>query len=199
MQNKENKSNKDIFGMVKLALILFAITAIVALLLSTVNEVTKGPIAAQKEAAFNSAMSKVMPADSYEKIENLSDYKLDETVREIYIANKADKQVGYCIKTAPRGFGGEISMIVGVDMEGKVTQVNIVSMSETPGLGTKAKDDAFLGQYSGKSNDVAVTTSSSPKENEISAITGATVSSKAVTVGVQAALDAVNSIKEVGA
>lgn len=199
MQNKENKSNKDILGMVKLALILFAITAVVALLLSTVNEMTKGPIAAQKEAAFNSAMSKVLPAESYDKLENISDYKLDETVREIYIANNANNQVGYCVKTAPRGFGGEISMIVGVDMDGKVTQVNVVGMTETPGLGTKAKDEKFLSQFTGKGDDVAVTTSTSPKGNEISAVTGATISSKAVTAGVQAALGAVNTIKGAGA
>lgn len=181
--------------MLRLALILFGITAVVALLLSTVNEVTKGPIARQKEAQVHSAMAQVLPAESYEKIENLEQFGLDEIVLEVYVAKNGDEQAGYCVKTAPPGYGGTIEMITGVDMEGTVTKVNIVSMSETAGLGTKTNDASFLDQYSGKGLGVTVTTSSSPKENEVSAIAGATVSSKAVTTGVAAAVGAVNTIK----
>lgn len=195
MANNMKASKQDILGMLRLALILFGIAAVVALLLSAVNEVTKDPIARQKEAAVNSAMSQVLPADSYQPVENIAELGLDEIVLEVYAAKNGEEQIGYCVKTAPLGFGGAIELITGVDMNGNVTRVNIVSMSETAGLGTKTKDSAFLDQYSGKSIDVAVTTGSNPKENEVSAISGATVSSKAVTAGVAAAVSAVNAIK----
>lgn len=195
MANNMKASKQDILGMLRLALILFGIAAVVALLLSAVNEVTKGPIAMQKEEAVKTAMSQVLPADSYEMLDNLEEFGLDGIVLEVYAAKNGDEQVGYCVKTAPLGFGGAIELITGVDLEGNVTKVNIVSMSETAGLGTKTKDETFLAQYSGKGIDVAVTTSSAPKENEVSAISGATVSSKAVTAGVAAAVSAVNAIK----
>ena len=194
MANNTKTSKKDIMGMMRLAFILFAIAAVVALLLSAVNEITKGPIKQQKEAAVYQAMSQVVPAESYEKIDISNIEGLDKTVLEFYAARNGADDIGYCVKTAPLGFGGPIEVITGIDLEGKVTHVHIVSMAETAGLGTKAKEPDFLAQYSGKGIDVAVTTGSNPKENEISAISGATVSSKAVTAGVAAAISTVNLV-----
>ena len=94
---------------------------------------------------------------------------------------------------APRGFGGEIVMIVGVNTEGVVTGVVITEMSETAGLGAKADDPSFLSQYVGKSGSLTVVKGNAG-ETQISAITGATVTSRAVTDGVLAAMKAAAAV-----
>lgn len=89
------------------------------------------------------------------------------------------------IQVAPKGYGGAINMVVGVSDAGEVTGVAIISMSETPGLGSKANDDSFLNQFIGKRAGVSIGKGS----NNVDAITGATVTSRAVTAGVSEALD----------
>lgn len=91
----------------------------------------------------------------------------------------------YAFEVAPKGYGGEISMVVGISSTGEVTGVAIIRMSETPGLGTKTNDPNFLNQFIGKRAGVSIGKGS----NNIDAITGATVSSRAVTSGVSEALD----------
>ncbi|MBR5479060.1 MAG: RnfABCDGE type electron transport complex subunit G [Clostridia bacterium] len=185
----------EIIKMVKIAVCLLLITAISTALVAVVNEVTKGPIAEQRLAKVNEAMTKVLPAKDYEKLD-IADKNLEEIVLEVYAAkDETGNVVGYCVKTAPPGYGGAIEMITGVDMNGVVTGVDIVNMSETAGLGTKTDDEEWLKQYVGKGTDVAVTTSITPAENEVSAVSGATISSKAVTRGVATAITAANQIK----
>ncbi len=187
---------KELFSMAKIAICLLLITAISTLLVAVVNEVTKGPIAEQRLAAVNAAMAKVLPAADYKQMEDVASLGLDEIVLEVYTAyDETNNPVGYCVKTAPAGYGGAIEMITGVDLNGLVTGVDIVNMSETAGLGTKTKEAPWLEQFKGKGADVAVTTSVEPLENEVSAVSGATVSSKAVTRGVTAAINAANQIK----
>ncbi len=185
------------FEMSKIALVLVAIAAIVALMLSGVNEITAPRIAAQNEQAVKEAMSAVLPADNYVKVDNLADICADTTVVEAYKAQSAGNDLGYCVKVAPSGFGGEIEMVVGVELGEalKVSRVHIVSMAETPGLGTKTKDAAFLDQFAGKTSGVEAVSNGTANENQISAIAGATVSSKAVTSGVASALSAAEMIK----
>lgn len=185
----------EIIKMVKIALCLLLITAISTALVALVNEVTKGPIAEQRLAKVNAAMAKVLPAENYEAVD-ITDKGLEDIVLEVYTAKDATGNVvGYCVKTAPAGYGGAIEMITGIDANGLVSGVDIVSMSETAGLGTKTQDANWLAQYVGKGSDVAVTTSVEPMENEVSAVSGATVSSKAVTRGVAAAINAANQVK----
>lgn len=188
-------SKEQWFDMSRIALILVAIAAVVALMLSAVNEICAPRIAAQKEQAVKDAMSLVLPAEDYSKIDNLSELCADPIVTEAYTALNGSDVAGYCVKVAPLGFGGAIEMVVGIDAEDKVTRVHIISMAETPGLGTKTNDAAFLDQFGGKVAGVTATGSTEPKENEISAIAGATVSSKAVTSGVSSALTAAELIK----
>ena len=183
--------------MAKTASVLVAIAAIVALLLSGVNEVTAPRIALMNEQATKDAMAAVLPADDYRKIDKLNEICADPIVSEAYTALKANEKIGYCIKVAPQGFGGKIEMVVGIEAgdELKVSRVHIVSLSETPGLGTKVQDDAFIEQFEGKKTGVKAVSSSATGENEISAIAGATVSSKAATSGVAAAMSAAEMIK----
>ena len=97
------------------------------------------------------------------------------------------------------GYGGDINFSMGVSMDGTVTGVEMLSLSETAGLGMRAKDEEFKGQFAGKTVDqFVVTKNGASAENEIDAISGATFTSKAVTNGVNAGLRFYESLKEGG-
>ena len=178
-----------------LAGVLFVITAVVALLLASVNQLTAGKIEenSQKEQAEARA-AVLQSAETFEEI----NYEPGEgsPVKQVFKGIAGETVTGYCVNVSPNGFGGGIEMMVGITEEGRVEAVKIVSLSETPGLGSKAQDDAFISQYNGKSIEkpIDVIKSGVAKENEIVAIAGATVTSKAVTSGVNAAVAAVNTI-----
>ncbi len=184
----------------RIAVILFLIVGITAFVLAVVNELTYRKIDENQNEKINLAMSEVLPARSYENT-GMS-FEEGSGVSAIYEAKGEDDSViGYCVQASASGFGGELDLVVGVDKGGKVTKTRIVSMSETPGVGTKASDDSFLSRFEGKSGLLTVTKGDVKQETEIAAISGATVSSRAVTQGVNAALSAVtqllNSVEEV--
>lgn len=168
---------------VMLAVILAVIAVITALALGVVNYITEDAINEAKTAKTAAAMAAVLPADSYEPVQSGRTEKIS-AVMGAYAAYRDGARVGWVVETASSGFGGTISMVVGVDADGAVTGVSIVSMSETSGLGANAKKESFRSQYIGKSGTVALTKNG----GEIDALTGATVTSNAVTKGVNAAL-----------
>ena len=160
-----------------LVLTLFLVTLIMSGLLGVVNYVTKDRIADLKSEAMDSAMQEVLPASAYN--EAIYDGG-DALVSSVWTADG-----GYVVEVKPSGFGGEIDMMVGIDASGAVAGVSIVSMSETSGLGNNASKPEFRAQYVGKS-EAALTKDG----GDIDALTGATVTSRAVTRGVNAALAA---------
>ena len=166
---------------VKLGLILGAISLVIAVLLSVVNTATKDVIAARQEQEVQTALAKVIPDAVFTKV---------EADIEIYEAKQGEETVGYCVKTLPQGYGGEITLIVGVGTDGTVKGVSITAMDETPGLGALAKEEEFLNKFIGKSGTLAVTKDG----GEIEALSGATVTSRAVTEGVNEAILAVKNI-----
>ena len=163
----------------KLAGTLLLIAAVVAGLLGLVNHITADKIAAINEKKTAASMQEVLPADSYNE---LSYTGADPTVVKVYEAVGA----GYVVEVTPSGFGGSIDMVVGVGTDGTVTGVSIIKMSETSGLGANAAKESFRSQYVGKSGGLAV----SKDGGEIDALTGATITSRAVTRGVNSALAA---------
>ncbi|MBR5236434.1 MAG: RnfABCDGE type electron transport complex subunit G [Clostridia bacterium] len=180
-----------------LAGVLFAITALVALLLSLVNNVTAPKISEIEKQEQTLARSAVLRgADDFKEIALTED--ISELVQSIHEGAHEGQTVGYCVSVSPAGFGGPINMIVGLNLEGAIEGVKIVSFSETPGLGSKAQDAVFCDQFrnKGKSGLLKVIKSGTAKSDEIVAVSGATVSSKAVTTGVNAAIEAVNGIRE---
>ncbi|MBQ7986742.1 MAG: RnfABCDGE type electron transport complex subunit G [Clostridia bacterium] len=173
---------------ITVAVILFAITAVAAAILAAVNSVTAPVIAENDRKAQEIAMKQVLPdATAFDKME----YEMSEnsSVTEVY---KSD--AGYAVKVAPKGYGGAISMIVGVDNDLKVTGVEIISQSETAGLGSKCTNSEFKAQFIGKTEGIAVAKNAT-KENEIDAITSATITSKAVTKGVNDAIKVAREAK----
>lgn len=187
---------ENVRSIVKTGFILFVIGFLCTLILSVCNYMTKDTRERLAAASEREAMvATLSEADHFVKLPHID----EGIVKGVFEGVDKDKNiVGYCVKVYPIGYGGTISMVVGVNTNGEVTGVDIVSMSETPGLGAKASDEGFVGQYTGKMSQIKVIKSGTPNENEISAISGATVTSKAVTQGVNAALDIVKSLDRGG-
>lgn len=165
---------------------LFAITAIVSVALACVNMVTKPIIDRLAEEKRVASMASVMPGDNM--VYTLTDATADG-VTGINLAEENGQLKGYCVQVSTNGFGGAISMMVGIDTDCKVTGVEILSMSETAGLGSKASEASFREQYIGKTGTINVKSG----DNAITPISGATVTSKAVTLGVNNAIAAVEN------
>lgn len=181
---------------IKLGVILFLIVSISTLALSVVNFVTEDIIIRKNAELQDNARKNVLTeADSFEIVENYN--PLSEYVGEIYIAYKGNEKNGYCINISPNGYGGKIEMIVGINDNFTVSGVNIISMSETAGLGANSTKPEFLDQYKGKTQGVSVVKSPSDDTNTINAISGATITSKAVTEGVNLAIAEAKNLKEV--
>ncbi len=168
----------------RLVIVLFAVTAIVALLLGLVDYITRDKIAANTAEKTATAMRAVLDAASYEPVDFTDETGL---VTAAYAASGG----GWVLEVAPSGFGGTINMVVGVK-DGAVTGVSIVKMSETSGLGANAKNTSFREQYIGKGGTLAV----NKDGGEIQALTGATITSRAVTRGVNAALAAAAALDD---
>lgn len=181
---------------IKLGAILFIITAIAAAILAVADGKTKNTIAELGIKASDEARKEVFSdADSFKEIDSA---KLKEIIAsnpdivEIYDAiDGSGKSIGYVIKTSTGGYAAQIEVITGISAEGSLTGMKVVKNSETPGLGTLAAEPKFQDQYKDKSTDSAIeVVKSAPKDNEILALTGATITSKAVTKGVNSAVEA---------
>ena len=182
-------------NILKLGLNLFSICAVSALLLGLTNKVTASVIE-NRNIQSNNESRQIVLSDANEFIQvSGSKYEnIDGIVSEVYEGKNGSETVGYTIKVFPKGYGGDIELIVGISKDGTVSGINIGNMSETPGLGAKASDSNFKDQFSGKqTSELILTKGSSSKENEISAISGATITSSAVTYGVNVAIDLFNS------
>lgn len=186
---------KDMF---KLGLNLLIISAVAALLLALTNSVTASTIAQRNEQANAEARKLVL--ESAQDFEEVKDVKTDNSkgvkVSEIYEAKDASgNTVGYTLKVLPSGYGGTIELMVGIDSaKGQVSGINVVSNSETAGLGAKATNPEFSDQYKGKLlEELSVLKNGTPGDTEIKAISGATITSTAVTNGVDAAIEVYNN------
>ncbi|GCD11131.1 RnfABCDGE type electron transport complex subunit G [Clostridium tagluense] len=179
---------------IKLGLILLLITGVAGFLLGGAYEITKAPIAASIEADKQAAMKAILPtADKFEK----ADVKIEgnEKVSEVNAGLKGTEIAGYAIKVAPKGYAGPVEIMVGISTEGKVTGIKILSHAETPGLGANAPQPKFSDQYKNKptKEKLEVVKTVPSKDTQIEAITGATITSKAVTLGVNDAVNFYNS------
>ena len=170
-------------GIAKLAGTLMGICVVVALLLGWVNSITAPIIQRMQEEKTAAAMAQVLQADGYDKLDVSA-----EGVTALYRAVSGGTQIGYVAEVSASGFGGNIILVVGVNMQGEVTGVAVTKHAETKGVGTKVTDNPdVLGRFVGKSGVITVNSG----ENRFDGISGATISSKAVTAAVNAALAAV--------
>lgn len=182
-------------------LILTAITLVAGLLLSVVYEITKEPIAKQEALAKQKAYQEVFAdAASFEQLSDeaadsaayLTEHGFDKQyIEETLTAKDASgAALGYVILTVtPEGYGGDIEFAIGVDLTGTIQGLSLLTINETAGLGMKAKEDSFRQQFAGiQADSISYTKSGKSAPNEIDAIGGATVTTSAITNGVNAAL-----------
>ena len=179
---------------VKDALVLFAITLVAGILLGVVYQITLDPIAKANENAKEKAYKAVLPSDDDINASSDIDFSKDK-VNEVAIGKKGSETAGYVVTvTDSDGYGGDIKFTVGISTDGKVLGVSFLSISETAGLGMRAKQDpSFTSQFTAKSDAVAsfsvVTDGSASESNaNVDAIGGSTITSKSVTKGVNYAL-----------
>lgn len=183
------------------ALILTAFTLVLGFLLGLVYEITKQPIADANAAAAQEAYKAVFAdADSFEALEEFDKNAATEevvaagyedSIDDVQVAKDASgADIGYVITvTAKDGSQSTITFSVGIQSDGTVNGYSVTSIAETPGLGMKVEDESFYSQFQGKLVDTFNVVKNTPAaDNEIEAISGATISSKAVTNGVNAAL-----------
>ena len=178
-------NKKDGIEIVKVGVVLFLITAIAAAILASVNGFTAPVIAENKRIAEEAAMKAVLP-DATEFVKAEYAELTDSLVSAIYEGTGA----GYVVKVNTNGYGGTISLIVGIDNEYKVTGVEVISQSETAGLGANCTKEDFRAQFVGKTENIEVVKNGATG-NQVDAISSATITTKAVTKGVNAAILAV--------
>lgn len=171
---------------------LFVITAIVAVLLSLVNMVTKPIIDDLAEQKRVAALAKVMPDAEFEPVAQLP-AGIDGLVA-MTRATKDGAPAGCCVQITTNGFGGTLELMVGVDNNGAVTGVSILSHAET--LNTD-RHGWLLEQYPGRSGEILVSKSAADATH-IQAISGATVTSNGVTRAVNNALKAAQVFQKGG-
>lgn len=194
---------------IKEALILLAITLIAGVALGLVYEVTKEPIAQANEKAKQEAYAAVYADASFEKEETIA-AKVKElgpnydgaTVDEALVAkNAAGEVTGYVMSlTAKEGYGGKITLTMGVSKEGLITGLEVLEANETAGLGAKCKEPEFKSQFAGKhladpSTKMEVVKGGGASETQVDAISGATITSRAITKAVNAGLQFVTALQ----
>lgn len=189
---------------------LCVITVIAGFLLGLVYNVTKEPIAAQQEKTKQEAYKSVFKdAAKFEtvKVDQKDVAKVlkandlgQNTITEIAKAvDQNGKELGYVFSvTNPEGYGGDISLSVGVQNDGTVNGYETLSISETAGLGMKATEDEFKGNFKNKKSDkfeVVKDGSGKNDDTKVDSISGATITSRAVTSGVNSCVVYAKSMK----
>ena len=166
---------------------LLAVTAVTGLILGLVESVTSKAILQAEIAAKNEAYKLIMPAGkTFEDYES----KPDDIVTAVVKASDESGVVGWCVSVSTKGYGGQIGFVVGITKDGTVKAINILNHSETPGLGAKSTEPEFSGQFADKSSfPLKVVKGGASNPDEISAISGATITSNAVISGVNGAVD----------
>ena len=182
------KTESTFAYVLRLTITLLLITAVVAAALAGVNAVTAPEIARINAEKTQKAIEAVLEG-GYET--EITDF-VDETgiVSKIYAGPN-----GYAVEVTPAGFDNTITMMVGVDLEGKVTGISVISHTETAGLGEVAaekgeKGTNFRSQFVGLSGEATV----SKDGGDVEAITGATITSRAICAGVTAAVKCVGNL-----
>ena len=188
MERRKNKTknrlsekilNNKAYPVIFLVIIVFAAISIIMV----VSNFTMAKILAERDAGIIAQFESIFP--------DLDNYRYRDEFYEIY--NSDGQLIGYALTAKGNGYGGEINILIGIDTDYNIMKISIISNTETPGLGTQIKESFFTDQFTGLGTDDVELSSDGGK---IDAITGATISSKAVTDAVRDTLDErIESIK----
>jgi len=181
-------TGKDIL---KITLNLVVIYLIGGAILAVVYATTS-PIRFQNNViAEQRALKELLP--EADKIEKLGDWEIHEKAAKYWVAKKGDATIGYIVQSFGKGYSSYIKTLIAVDKDFRVQKVEILDEKETPGLGDEVEAPSFKGQFKGKDLDHLKVLKTDTTEY-IQAITGATISSRAVTE--DAVANGVKFIKE---
>ena len=165
-----------------LTLKLFVICSLTALLLACVNALTADKIAQNEANEKTAAIESIFP--EFTSSEQIA--PAPEGVSALYAIFSSSEKIGYAAELNPLGFGGKMTVMVGVDTSGKVVGVKLISHSETPGLGTRVGEAEHLSQYIGRNSESI--------KSDIDVITGSTISSNAIRDAVAKAISLYDSV-----
>ncbi len=159
---------------------LLLICAIVAAVVAGVYHLTLSTYEANMQETKNKTIADIFPG-----VEGLTSKEMT-AVKDVALSEVYDKNnvlIGYCAESVAAGFGGDISLMIGYAPDGSIVGVRVLAMSETPGLGSKAGEAQYLASYDGKTGILTL-------NQDVDAISGATISSRAILEGVNAATEA---------
>lgn len=166
---------KDI---IKVTINLVVVYVIGGLILSFVYAKASPIIYKNNEEAKKQALKRLMP--DADDIKKLGDWTTHEKHAEYYIARKGNDVIGYIVQSFGKGYSSYIDTLIAVDKDFKVQKIDILHHAETPGLGDEIESVSFQGQFAGKDFDHLKVMKTETKDY-IQAISGATISSRAVT------------------
>jgi H+/Na+-translocating ferredoxin:NAD+ oxidoreductase subunit G len=177
---------------IKLAVFLLVTSGVAGLGVGYVNTLTAPLIEKQILKAKTDSFKEVYPGSDEVKDETAKYLKPDKKslLKEVNIAFRKGSPAGVIYTVETKGYGGPIMLLAGFDIaSGRLTAIKVLSQTETPGLGAKSKEKFFQDRFKGKSaaTPLEVSKQAPVKENQIQAITASTITSKAVTRGVNAA------------
>ena len=201
MSNKKSSVVKNVVS-------IFVITLVAVLLLAVVNQVTRDPIAQAeidaRNAVYRTVFAEAKDFEEIMKAEEIAE-KGEKAIKDadvpsceinhVMAAVDGDKKLGYVIAaTSKSGYGGDIQVAVGISAEGKLTGFSVIKHSETAGLGSKSTEPEFAGQFAGKSAEpIEFVKGGGASGQQIDAISGATITTTAVTNATNAAIAFYNS------
>lgn len=170
---------------------LLITTALAGISLGFINDITKGPKAKAKLEKKINALKTVLPEFNNNPVENVKLVKHDQARDsvEIYLAKKDNIPVGTAVVgTSEKGYSGLVKIMVGFATDGTITNISVLEQKETPGLGTKMKDDKFIRQFQGKHPSEFILKVKKDK-GDVDALTGATITTRAFSEATQMAYD----------
>ena len=160
--------------------ILAMICVIASGLLAGMNYLTKARIIAQAQAEEEAALREVIPQG-----EHFEPIKKGEDIIYYKVRNKEGRFIGVAFKTSGKGYSSVIDTLVGMSQDGTIVAIKILNQNETPGLGARIAESSFTGRFTNKNIQGL---------NDVQAITGATISSKAVIDSVQAKVKEIQEV-----
>ena len=173
----ENTKKRTILDAAVIGLKLLLICAVIAGIVSFVYDLTLEKYEANIQETKNKAIGQIFGKEGL---------ACKEVAAGVYTVEENGVLIGYCVEAAGKGFGGDIQLMVGYTADQKIVAVEIIGHSETPGVGDKVKNPDYLAGYAGESGELIL-------DIDVDKIAGASVSSRGVLAGVNAATKALNT------
>ena len=173
----EKTKNNTFLNVAVIGLKLLLICAVIAGIVSFVYDLTLERYEANIQETKNKAIGQIFGKEGLD---------CEEVATGVYTVKENGVLIGYCVEAAGKGFGGDIQLMVGYTADEKIIAVEIIGHSKTPGVGDKVKNPDYLANYAGQSGELAIDT-------DVDKIAGASVSSRGVMAGVNAATKALQA------